>query len=192
MSAAFARKEGIKLSLQQYCTPYVSRTIKGWKIRVRLCWTADDSLITSTNLETQATTWPALLTGLSNSTWHALYAQPVGDVAYATTTSDYDNAEDAVVLSYATASGSIMRISVPNPKDSIFLSDKMTVDPANSAVAAFNTAMNLGGDPTANYVVSTSSGSQAAIFLGGLRKRLRTRRKLNIWVRNPELSAPGI
>jgi len=175
-----------------YCTPYVSRTIKGWKIRVRLCWTAENTFVTATNLETQATLWPALLNALTGSTWRALGAQPVTEDVYGAGTGLFDNAEDRAVFTFATLSGSLVKVSVPNPLDSIFLADNMTVDITNAAVAAFVAAFNLGGAITAGYVGSTSTGSILNTYLGGLRVRGRTRRKMNIWVRNPELTAPGI
>ena len=58
--------------------------------------------------------------------------------------------------------------------------------------AMVDKAFNRGGAITAGYGGSTSTGSILNTYLGGLRVRGRTRRKMNLWVRNPELTAPGI
>lgn len=181
------------MALQTFCSPYISRTIKGWKIRVRICFTVEDTVYTASLYATQTGAIATELTALTNSTWVAGSGWSHNiEQAWATSTSDYDNAEDAVVLSYATNLGTIAKISIPNPKDSIFLADKMTVDPTNTAVMGLNTYLVLAGDPTTEFVASTAAGGLYQTFLGGLRKRSKTRRKLNIWVRNPELNAPGI
>lgn len=175
---------------QTICTPYWSRTIKGWKIRVRLCFSADPSYITAATIVANADGFTTILNNLTNSTWNtvtqSVQASPYGS------SGNYDNAEDAVVMFWQTTDGTVSKQQIPNPKSNIFLADEMTVDATNSAVAAYIAFMNPGGDPTAGWVSSTKSGAYFATFLGGLRKRSRTRRKYNIYVKNPELSAPGI
>lgn len=178
---------------QTYCTPYLSRTIKGWKIRVRICFGVEITGFTITAYQTHAVAVAAALGGITASTWYVGGGlEPQALQGYGTVTNDYDNAEDAAVFTFATDSGTVAKISVPNPLDSIFLADKMTVDPANANVITFLEAINAGGDATASPVGATASGAFYNTFLGGLRKRSKTRRKLNIWVRNPELTAPGI
>lgn len=174
------------------CTPYFSRTIKGWKIRVRLCFGIDPAHYSLANYSTLTLAVIAALNGITNSTWMAGGGwQAEAEQSWALTTNDYDNAEDKAVFALATQDGTIGKISVPNPVDTIFLADKMTVDPANANVTSFIAALGLGGGTTV-FVASTSGGAIYNTFLGGLRVRGRTRRKMNIWVRNPELTAPAI
>ena len=103
-----------------------------------------------------------------------------------------DNAEDVAAFAFATATGTVSKVSIPAPKDAIVLPDNQTVDPANADVIAFvGYLLDPSGFP-GNAVASSKSGAQFDVFLGALRVRRRTRRHLNIWVRNPELTAPGI
>jgi hypothetical protein len=178
---------------QTFCTPYFSRTIKGWKIRVKICFGVDSTAYLALTYSGLTSTIATDLTALTNSSWVAGggWSQQV-DQVWATATSDYDNAEDVAVFTFATTDGTLGKISVPNPKDSIFLADKMTIDPSNSAVTNFVASLNLGGSTLSGFVASTAGGALYNTFIGGLRVRKRTRRKLNIWVRNPELTAPGI
>lgn len=174
------------------CTPYFSRTIKGWKIRVQICFGIDPAHYSLANYSTATLAVVSALNGITNSTWMVGGGwQAEAEQSWALSTNDYDNAEDKAVFALATQDGTIGKISVPNPLDSIFLADKQTIDPANTAVVAFVTALNLGGGTT-TLVAATKGGAIYNTFLGGLRVRGRTRRKLNIWVRNPELTAPGI
>lgn len=136
----------------------------------------------------------ALINALSDATF-----QNVGGIDVLTPSAygasgGYDGAEDRAVFAFATAQGTIGKIGIPAPKSGIFLSDDQTVDPSNADVAAFVAAM-LSGTPVAGVTGiygATKSGTTFTTFLGALRVRGKTRRKLNIWVRNPELTAPGI
>lgn len=181
------------------CTPYIGRTIKGWSVRVRICFSVTPAEGSASTLwQDYAGVTDAMAT-LINALTDATFI-PLG-IGRFTTTSDYgasgetDNAEDTAVFTFATATGTVAKVSIPAPKDTIFLADNMTVDPANTDVAAFVTAL-LSGTPetggAAGFYGATKAGASFSLFLGGLRVRRKTRRKLNIWVRNPELTAPGI
>lgn len=179
------------------CTPFVGRTIKGWVVKVRICWTVTPAeAMTATFGETVAQNVAAvlpLINALSNASFVGVGgANLVQDLAYGLSTSETDNAEDAVELAFQTANGTVSRISVPAPLDSIFLADNQTVNPANGDVAALVTQLLQTASWSGNGVASTKSGAALVAFLGGVRVRRSTRRRMNIFVRNPELTAPGI
>lgn len=184
------------------CTPYVGRTIKGWAVRVRICISITAAQYAAASLGNailaQNAEFATLLDAVSDATFQPLgtSTQQVREFGASGTT---DNAEDSVVLAFATTQGSVARLSVPAPNDAIFLADNQTVDPTNAAVAALVTELlscvtfnDASGTTGSTAVASTASGAEFATFLGGLRVRRRTRRRLSIWVRNPELTAPGI
>jgi hypothetical protein len=83
-------------------------------------------------------------------------AGPSGTVPGA---SDYGSVEDRAVLTFAAADGSTMQFDIPGP-GAIFKSDNITVDPANTDVAALITWIQ------ANTV---SKYNQALTFVKGLR-----------------------
>lgn len=174
------------------CTPYLSRTIKGWKIRVRICFGIDPAHYVLANYYTGVQAIEAALNGITNSTWIAGGGWTnQQEQSWAVTSNDYDNAEDQAVFTFATQDGALGKISVPNPSDSIFLTDKQTVDPSNANVQAFITALNLNG-ATTSFVAATGGGGIYATWLAGFRKRGKTRRKMNVWIRDPSLTTPAI
>lgn len=180
------------------CTPYVGRTVKGWTVRVRIC-------ITVTSAQIMGATFPDNLQG--NNTHILPYLQaltsvplvqlggpsPVQEIAASSVDNDYDNAEDVLVLSFATQQGTVAKIQIPCPLPDIFLADSQTADITNEAVANFTTAM-IGGTISSFtfYPGSTKSGAQLVSFLGGLRVRKKTRRKMSIWNRDASLVNPAI
>lgn len=176
------------------CTPFVGRTIKGWTVRIRLCFSVTEAVLTSTNFGNDVLIEGNTLAGLINALSDATFS-PVGfswasvDYTYGAT-GVTDNAEDSAVFSFVSTQGTIVKTSIPAPKDSIFLADNMTVDPGNTAVAAF--VAELLSTTAFTGVMSSKGGAQVAAFLGGLRVRRKTRRKMNIFVKDPGLTTPAI
>jgi len=182
------------------CTPFVGRTIKGWRVGVRICISIDETESTAANLGNYVKAANAQLATYINALSDAVFV-PLGTtgvtISSPGSTGSLDNAEDSAVFTFATKNGLVAKVSVPAPKASIFLPDNQTVDPSNADVIAFVTYLLNPLDYPGNAVASTKSGSQFDVFLGALRVRHKTRRKLNIWVRSPEStgmtpSTPGI
>lgn len=105
-----------------------------------------------------------------------------GPVAYGTT-ADFPAIEDKVTMTFSAADGSLHRYQIPAPKIDIFEVDTVTVDAAQTDVAAFVTAV------LANVV--TSAGAGLTSFVGGVRTRRPLQRKLNIFIKVPELDEPA-
>lgn len=107
---------------------------------------------------------------------------PRTEVVYGTN-SPYPNVEDKANFTFQDANGSIHRFQVPAPKDTIFLADGETVDPANTDVVAFVAAV------IANCV--TAEGNAIAFGANGTRIRRKMHRKFNIFTKDPALTGPG-
>lgn len=105
-----------------------------------------------------------------------------GPVVYGTT-ADFAAVEDKAVYTFSAADGSLHRVQVPAPKIAIFEVDTVTVDAAQTDSAAFITAY------LANAV--TSAGAAITAFVGGIRQRRKLQRKLNIYIKVPELDEPA-
>jgi hypothetical protein len=99
----------------------------------------------------------------------------------------YESVVEKAVFVFQDNSGQLHRFQVPAPKVSIFKADKVTVDPANTDVAAFNTFMTT---PDANGVFIVSRQNVAlANFMGGIFAGRKLRRRVNILVLEPDLAA---
>lgn len=72
---------------------------------------------------------------------------------------NYQALADAYELLFQTASGSILRLTVPGPNINVFLADKVTVDPANANIVALVAAC-IG-------LLSDGQGHPAVLYLGG-------------------------
>jgi hypothetical protein len=177
------------------CTPFVGRTIKGWIVKVRICITVTAAEAASAGFGNDILGENAVLVGLinalSNVTYHVLGTAVETDYLYGAS-DNYDDAEDSAVFSFVTTQGTVAKISIPAPKSTIFLADNQTVNPANAAVAAFVTELLTPSDYAAGSIASAKSGAAFVSFLGALRVRKRTRRKLNIFVKNPQLTTTGV
>lgn len=100
----------------------------------------------------------------------------------------YESVIDKAVLVFQDAAGTLHRYEIPAPKVSIFKADKITVDPANTDVAALIAAMS--GTPGTNSAFVTSrSGNFLANYMGGFYKARKIRRRLNVLVLQPDLTA---
>ena len=179
------------------CTPFFGRTIKGWRVGVRICFTVDPTEVFSANFgndvaQAQADLNP-LINALSDATFLPLGGSALIEAAGYGSGGAVDNAEDSAVFSFQTSTGAIGKVSIPAPKSSIFLGDNQTIDPANAAVTAFTAYMLA---PTTafsnNGIASTKSGAGFTSFIGGVRVRRKTRRKMNIFVKNPQGTSPAI
>lgn len=178
------------------CTPFIGRTIKGWTVKVRICITVTAATYADPTFPAALfgsnATFATLINALSEATFVPLGTVKVEEIPYGAS-GQTDNAEDAAVFYFSTAEGTIAKIGIPAPKDAIFLADNMTVNPADTDVAAFIAEMLAPAGYTAGTAVaSTKSGAGYVTYLGGLRVRRKTRRKLNIWVKDPTLTLPGI
>jgi len=87
--------------------------------------------------------------------WESFAAGGIGVPVAAT----YQAVADAADMLYQTASGSVLRLTVPAAQLGIFKADKVTVDPTNPLVTALNAAV-IGS-------LSDGAGNPAAVYLGG-------------------------
>lgn len=101
----------------------------------------------------------------------------------------FGSVEDKAVLTYIDAQGAIHRYKLPAPTAAIFLADGMTVDPTNTDIVALNTVL-LNAAAHA-YFFCSRSGVELNDFVGGLRTRVRTQRRINIFTRNPDETGPA-
>lgn len=114
---------------------------------------------------------------------HGLYA-PYGPAQYGThaTSGAYESVIEKAVLVFQDLTGQLHRFEVPAPKISIFLADKITVDPANAGVA------NLIADMTGGLVY-TRQGQVFANYMGGYFRARKIRRRTNVLTLTPPLTA---
>lgn len=96
---------------------------------------------------------------------------------------DYENVEDKAVFVFQTDSGDILRISIPAPKKLIFSDDEETVNATQLNVAEFIAAV-IGR-------VCNRDALPVATYVGGYRSRVRRRKQINIFTRNPQLTGQG-
>lgn len=136
------------------------------------------------NERTRGLTLGTDLQGLSNAfieRTHGPYTSPAGPVAYGTQ-ADFGSIEDKAVLTFEDTGGGLHRIKIPAPLASIFLADGETVDNSNTAVALFITDMIA--------LARTRDGVAFIAMPAGIRTRVKTRRKVNIWTLNPAETGP--
>lgn len=100
----------------------------------------------------------------------------------------FQNAEDKARLIFVTATGVKVRFEVPAPKQSLFLADLETVDPANADLMTFiSTATSV----SANGNFASTRGGQAIVsFVAGQRIRRPFQRKTTIWTLTPDETGP--
>jgi len=97
---------------------------------------------------------------------------------------DYRDVEDKAVFTFQDSVGNFHRYAVPAPLETIFLADGKTVNPADTGVVAFVSA----------FIANAQLRGGGAIGFGGngIRKRVRTQRKMNAITLNPALDGPGL
>lgn len=79
-------------------------------------------------------------------------------------TSPYPNVVDSAVLSFATAVGSLVGVVIPAFKESLYLADNQTVDPAQPLVITLIAA-------TIALPVVDSANNPVITYVGGLRQK---------------------
>lgn len=101
------------------------------------------------------------LQAASNGDWLSCWEGPV-DVngAPVVTAAEYRNVGQSAVLTFQCADTTMVALRIPAPKASIFLSDGVTVDLANTDIAAIITA-SIG-------LLASASGSLAVSCVAGL------------------------
>lgn len=141
-----------------------------------------------------ATLVESIITAL-NALTDAAYQSASGAVShfgvaqYGASAVEYQPIQLKARFVYQDVSGALHRIQIPSPKSSIFLSDLETVNPANTAVAAFNAIMAQATVPaTGTGYVSSRQGLLISNFMGGLLMATKMRRKANIFVLTPSLT----
>ena len=99
----------------------------------------------------------------------------------------YESIIDKAVMVFQDAAGQLHRFEVPAPKIAIFKTDKITVDPANTAVAAFTAFMTTG--QTNGNLITSRQALPYLNYMGGFYKARKIRRRLNVLVLQPDLTA---
>lgn len=99
----------------------------------------------------------------------------------------YESVIDKAVMVYQDTAGTLHRYEVPAPKIAIFKNDKITVDPANSLVVAFNALMAAAW--ANGETVCSRQDLPLANYMGGFYKARKIRRRLNVLVLQPDLTA---
>jgi len=101
----------------------------------------------------------------------------------------YGSVEDKAKFTYVDAKGNIHRVEVPAPKESIFLTDGMTVDTSNADVITFNQVM-LNSSAGATFFASRS-GDVWAFFGGAIRVRRKNQRRIGIFTKGADDVTPA-
>jgi hypothetical protein len=87
------------------------------------------------------------------------------------TDAEYESCSDKALLTFQTPNGEKLRMTIPAPKDTIFTADGISVDGADTAVAALIAAATDGTDG-----ICSLAGNIAATYLGGHRLKRRAKR----------------
>ena len=160
---------------------------KGAQSRVKAYISAD----TDVHAITQFGNWLGAVDTLTNA---QLFSAPgiggeltvSGDYG---TSAEFDSVTDKAVMSFIDSAGQIHRMQIPAPKAAIFLADKITVDRAQTDVAAYINLMVNG--PENVYFNSTRGGLQFSSFAGGLRTKKPNRRRTTIFTKSGNLDEPA-
>jgi hypothetical protein len=99
----------------------------------------------------------------------------------------YESIVEKAVMVFQDASGTLHRYEVMAPKIAIFEADKVTVNPAGTGVATFISAMSTAG--THNVQLCSRSGILLTNYMGGFFRARKIRRRLNVLVLQPDLTA---
>lgn len=99
--------------------------------------------------------------------------------------SDYEAIEDKAVLVFQALDGQTHNMEIPAPGKPIFLADQRTVDPTQTDMAAFLDEVLA---TSAAIEIGNKAGSHYVNYVGGYRKMRKLQRKLNIFVRTPDLT----
>jgi hypothetical protein len=119
--------------------------------------------------------------GLSSEYGVAQYGAHVANGAY-------ESVIEKAVLVFQDASGQLHRFEIPAPKIAIFKTDKVTVDPANGLVVTFIALVTTPAAGPGSFMC-TRQDIAFSNYMGGVFKARKIRRKLNILVLEPDLTA---
>lgn len=100
----------------------------------------------------------------------------------------YEDVEDKAVMTFLDDKGNVHRYQIPAPKTAIFTADGQTVDSANAAVVTYVTAMKA---TTGTAGIGSRSLRQLTVFVGGVRQRRKTIRKMSIFTLSAKLDEPA-
>ena len=92
-------------------------------------------------------------------------------------------------MTFVDTNGAIHRYQIPAPKLAIFEADGVTVDGDQTDVAAWVTAMLFAYAGPSN--VCSRSGHALSNFVGGTLLKRKQRRRLNIFIEDPQLEGPA-
>lgn len=136
------------------------------------------------DLQTNANAIGAAFAALSNCAVQSTRGPWSNDPIRVTygTTAVFASVEDKAVLTYQDPTGGYHRFKVPAPLSALFLADGETVDSTNSLIVALNTAID--------GVMVTADGAEPLQFIGGIRTRVKIRRRANINTKAPDLVQP--
>lgn len=130
----------------------------------------------------------ALSNGAQQATWGLDNKYGVAQYGAHASGGAYESVIEKAVLVFQDAAGQLHRFEVPAPKIAIFKADKVTVDPANGLVVTFIGLMASGTFGVSATVVSRQD-IPLANFMGGVFRGRKLRRRLNILVLEPDLTA---
>lgn len=186
----------------QWCLSFTFRDAKGQTRKITLCYNAEgaaNSNLQSYAIDSAQQVVP-VLQALSNA--HVQQELNLGGGAAQAgvtwgTAANYQSVATQARLYYLTSDpggdpSPTATITIPAPVASLFLADGVTVDPTNTAIAAFN-AVALTPPPLTNtWGLATKSGLQYTTFIGGILIGKKLSRKWTKYTYNPELTVRGI
>lgn len=108
-------------------------------------------------------------------------------LTYGVSGADYQEIQMKAQFTFTDSIGTIHRFAVPAPGTGIFKADRQTVDPANGFVATFIAAMTAAlhaGDA----FVSSRDGEQIKVYIGGVFRAGKVKRRLGITVKDSTLT----
>lgn len=165
------------------------RDAKGQTATVRYFITSAAGL--AANLASASNTIIIALAALSNAAFQGAHGPENSNplpVTYGASGADYQEVQMKAQLSFSSATGAIHRYLVPAPLVTIFKADRQTVDPANTALAAFTSAF-LATYSAGDTRVTDRDGNAITVYLGGLYKARRVSKIRGIPVRDSTLTA---
>jgi hypothetical protein len=163
---------------------FTLRDVRGYSATMHLVLGSD----TAADLTTYAATLPALINAVSN----AVIVSAIGPYSLESTgaygtNSEYANAVDKAELVMQASDNTLHKVGIPAPiLDSVFYADGETVDPSATELAALITALT----GATSHAVAPRSHAPFNAALGGMRIRVKNRRRTNIRTLTPDLGGP--
>lgn len=188
--------------LAQWCVKFTFRDAKGQTRSIQICYQADNASASS-NAESFAFYVAETVTNLqalSNAHVSAEANFQGGGAAQSGlvygTAATYQSVSQQAKLVFLTTDpagdpSNVGQISIPAPIESIFLADGITVNPANTNVAALVTTLTTAGTATAAQGC-TKSGLLLTSLVGGTLVGKKLSRKWTKFTKDPTLTYSGI